>query len=280
MNHFVTRLAQMRTTCCARAAIRGVLLTVALASAAPVRAQNTPLGGAQRATRAALAERVAQLEQQSSSGSLSGSVKNRATSELAAIRMRLQQGDFRVGDRFVITLRQDSVRSDTASVRDSLMVSVVNLPDVSLTGVLRSELDERMTVHVARYLRNVSVRTSVLTRVAILGAVRTPGFYYASPDRPISDLVMVAGGPVDQANLNELEVSRGSTKLLSVKDSRKAVKDGRTLEQLDVQSGDEVKIPIKKKINWQLVTQSLLVFSTLFFAGLQFLQWYYNRQEQ
>jgi hypothetical protein len=67
---------------------------------------------------------------------------------------------------------------------------------------------------------------------------------------------------------------------LTAKASRKAVKDGRTLEQLDVQSGDEVKIPIKKKVNWQLVTQSLLVVSTLFFAGLQFLQWYYTRQEQ
>ncbi len=266
--------------CCTRAAVRGVLFTIVVASAAPSGAQDAPLGGSQRATRAALAERVATLEQQSSSGSVSGSAKSRATAELSAIRMRLQQGDFRVGDRFVITLRQDSVRSDTASVRDSLKVSVANLPDASLAGVLRSELDEHMTAHVARYLRNVSVRTSVLTRVAILGAVRTPGFYYASPDRPISDLVMVAGGPADQANLNELEVSRGTAKLLSVKDSRKAVKDGRTLEQLDVQSGDEVKIPIKKKINWQIVIQSMLVVSSLFFAGLQFLQWYYNRQDQ
>lgn len=266
--------------CCTRAAIRGVIFTIAVAAATRGAAQDAPLGGAQRATRAALAERVSQLEQQSGSGRLSGSAKNRATAEISAIRMRLQQGDFRVGDRFVITLRQDSVRSDTASVRDSLKVSVANLPDASLSGVLRSELDERMTAHVARYLRNVSVRTSILTRVAILGAVRTPGFYYASPDRPISDLVMVAGGPADLANLNELEVSRGSAKLLTVKDSRRAVKEGRTLEQLDVQSGDEVKIPVKKKINWQLVIQSMLVVSSLFFAGLQFLQWYYNRQNQ
>jgi protein involved in polysaccharide export with SLBB domain len=280
MNHFGTLLTRMCTPCCARAAVRGVIFTTTLAVAAPVLAQDAPLGGAQRATRAALAERVALLEQQASSGSVSGAARTRATSELATVRMRLQQGDFRVGDRFVITLRQDSVRSDTASVRDSLMVSVANLPDVSLAGVLRSELDERMTAHVARYLRYVSIRTSILTRVAILGAVRAPGFYYASPDRPISDLVMVAGGPVDQANLNELEVSRGSSKLLTAKASKKAVKDGRTLEQLDVQSGDEVKIPIKKKVNWQLVIQSMLVVSSLFFAGLQFLQWYYNRQEQ
>ncbi|WP_373068239.1 polysaccharide biosynthesis/export family protein [Gemmatimonas sp.] len=260
--------------------MRGVIFTIAAFSATPGFAQEAPLGGAQRATRAALAERVAQLEQESGSGRLSGSARNRATSELAAVRMRLQQGDFRVGDRFVITLRQDSVRSDTASVRDSLKVSVVNLPDVSLAGVLRAELDERMTAHVARYLRGVSVRTSVLTRVAILGAVRMPGFYYVSPDRPVSDVIMIAGGPVELANLNEFEISRGSTKLVKAKDSKRVIKEGRTLEQLDVQSGDEVRIPSRKKINWQLFIQSLLLVSTLLFAGLQFLQWYYGRQNQ
>ena len=280
MTHGATSLLRMRALCCTRAAMRGVLLTIALAVPVPGIAQEAPIGGAQRATRAALAERVAQLEQQSSAGSLSGSAKTRAASELSAIRMRLQQGDFHVGDRFVITLRQDAVTADTASVRDSLKVSVASLPDVSLAGVLRSELDERMTAHVARYLRGVTVRTSVLTRIAIFGAVRAPGFYYASPDRPVSDVVMIAGGPVELANLNEFEISRGSVKLLKAKDSKRAIKEGRTLEQLDVQSGDEVRIPTRKKINWPALVQLLFVFSTLFFAFLQFLQWYYNRQDQ
>lgn len=261
--------------------MRGVLVTMVMAiTALSASAQSAPVAGAQRATRAALAERVALLEQQTASGKLSGKPKSRAAAELAATRMRLQQGDFRVGDRFLITLRQDSVRSDTASVRDSLKVSVANLPDVTLQGVLRSELDEYMSAHVARYLRNVSVRTSVLTRVAILGAVRTPGFYYASPDRPISDMVMLAGGPADRANLNEMEVRRGTEKLLGSKESQKLIKEGRTLEQIDIQSGDEVTIPIKRKVNWQVVTQSLVVLSSLFFAGFQFLRWYYDRQDQ
>ncbi len=91
---------------------------------------------------------------------------------------------------------------------------------------------------------------------------------------------MIAGGPVELANLNEFEISRGSTKLVKAKDSKRVIKEGRTLEQLDVQSGDEVRIPSRKKINWQLFIQSLLLVSTLLFAGLQFLQWYYGRQNQ
>ena len=279
MNAFVTSLPVAAWTCGARALICGVIFTVSLFSAIPLVGQPAPVAGAQRATRAVLAQRVAELEAQRASGRLSSADGNRAAVELALIRMRLQLGDFRVGDRFVITLRQDSVRSDTASVRDSLKVSVVNLPDVSLAGVLRSELDERMSAHVARYLRGVSVRTSVLTRVAIFGAVKAPGFYYASPDRPLSDLVMVAGGPVERANLNEIEIMRGSETRLKPKNSKRVIKEGQTLEQLDVQSGDEVKIPTTKKINWQLAIQSLLLVSTLLFAGLQFLQWYYSRQD-
>ena len=72
--------------------------------------------------------------------------------ELTAIRMRMQQKDFRVDDRFVITLLLGTVRLNTVSVRDKVVVSIVNLPDVSLIGVLRSELDERMITYVARYL--------------------------------------------------------------------------------------------------------------------------------
>lgn len=279
MTHSVTVRSRFRRFCGTSAAVRCVVFTLAIGIPAAGRAQDVPFGGAQRATRLALAERVAQLEQQASARDASGSTKSRANAELALIRMRLQHGDFRVGDRFVITLRQDSLRSDTASVRDSLQVSVSNLPDVSLDGVLRSELDERMTAHVARYLRNVTVRTSVLTRVAILGAVRAPGFYWVSPDRPLSDVLMAAGGPVDLAKQTTLEITRGSTVLVKAKASPKLIKEGKTLEQLDVQSGDEIRIPIKKKFNPQVLVQSMLVLSSLLFAGMQFISWYYSRQE-
>ena len=267
--------------------VRGVT-TVALllvaAAATPVHelpAQAVPTAGAQRATRGELATRASELERQLATGSLRGDKQNRARAELASFQLRLSQGDFKVGDRFVLTFRQDSVRTDTASVRDSLKVSLLALPDLSLGGVLRSELDEKLNAHVSRYLKNASVRSSVLTRIAILGAVRSPGYYYALPDRPITDLVMLASGPADKANLAELEITRGATVTLKSKDSKRAIKDGRTLEQLDVQSGDEIRIPVKRgRPSFQSIAQILFVFSSLLFALLQFVQWYYDRQDR
>lgn len=267
--------------------VRGVT-TVALllvaAAGTPIHklpAQAAPMAGAQRATREELATRASELERQLASGSLKGDKQNRARAELASIQLRLSQGDFKVGDRFVLTFRQDSVRTDTASVRDSLKVSLLALPDLSLGGVLRSELDEKLNAHVSRYLKNASVRSSVLTRIAILGAVRSPGYYYAPPDRPITDLVMLASGPADKANLAELEITRGATVTLKSKDSKRAIKDGRTLEQLDVQSGDEIRIPVKRgRPSLQSIVQILFVVSSLLFALLQFVQWYYDRQDR
>lgn len=253
------------------------LLTALTAGAVP--AQTAATAVSQRATRGELTTRAADLERTLADPKVKGDSRTRATAELQSVRSRLELGDFRVGDRFLITMRRDSVRSDTASVRDSLKVAVFSLPDISLHGVLRSELDERMSAHVARYLRGVTVRTNVLTRVAVLGAVKSPGYLYASPDRPLSDLVMLAGGPSPEANLKQIEVRRAGKIQIKAKDSDRIIRDGRTLEQVDIQSGDEVTIPVKRKISWQSIIQLAFVVSSLFFALIQFLMWYYNRKD-
>ncbi len=253
---------------------------VALAgSVAMVAAQSAVPASAQRATRTEIAALRVQLEQQLAAGALKGDRQARARSDLAKLQERLTNGDFQVGDRFLLTLRTDVERTDSVAVRDSLMVSVTGLPDVSLAGVLRSELNERLSTHVATFLRNSTVRTSLLTRVSVQGAVARNGYFYAPLDRPVTDLLTLAGTAAN-AKLGEFELYRGSVRLLSGKDSKQAIKEGKTLEQLDVQSGDEVRIAAKRaRPSFQQIFQMLFVFSSLFFAVLQFLQWYYNRQD-
>jgi len=249
------------------------------ATATAIEAQQppTPL---QRASRNDLNARVEAIQRNLSAGNLKDKDRTRLQAEAAALKLRLSEGDFHPGDRFLITIIQDaSTRPDTATVRDSLLVSIIGLPDLSLQGTLRSELNEKLTAHVARFLRNSSVRSIVFTRVAILGGVLRPGYYAVPPDQPIGDLLMVAGGTAPEARLNELQVNRGSATLISVKDSRKALREGRTLEQLDVQSGDEIKIPLKRKVNAQTVVQLLLVASSILFGLVNFLSFYYSRQQ-
>lgn len=243
-------------------------------------AQSTPVSSLARATRAQITARTQELQAQLADPKLKSAVRNAGLRELAALTERLEVGDFRVGDRFLFALRQDSIRVDSVTVRDSLNIRILNLPEVSLKGVLRSELDDKLSAHVARFLRGASVTTSLYTRIAVLGAVVRPGVYYVPPDQVVSDVVMLAGGPATDANLGELQIRRGGVTILSPKDSKRAIKDGRTLEQLDLQSGDEVTISTKKKVNWQVMTQLLLIASTLTFAVIQFIQFYYSQQPQ
>ncbi len=98
--------------------------------------------------------------------------------------------------------------------------------------------------------------------------------------KPISDLLMLAGGPGAEAKLDELEINRSGQKILSAKDSRRAIKEGRTLEQIDMQSGDEVRVPQKRKINWQAVLSVIGLATTLFFAVVQLLKLYYDSKDE
>jgi len=260
----------------------GIMLRLVAAlclSAGVTMAQPGTPSSLNRATRAELAAKAVQLETATTTGSLKSDQKVKAMEQLAEIRLRLSDGDFRVGDRFSSTITMDSSHSDTISVRDGLLVSVANLPDFPLRGVLRSELDEKLREHLLRYYKNVRIRTIPLTQVSIIGAVARPGFYWTSPDRPITELIMIAGGPLPNANLRELEVRRTNRVFLKPKESRKALEQGRTIEQADVRSGDEVRIPMKRMLNWASIIQLLFVISSLFFAFFQFVQWYYGRQE-
>jgi hypothetical protein len=234
--------------------------------------------GAQRATRSQLTGLLSQTERGAAEAKPADRARMLGT--VAAIRGRLELGDFKPGDRFVMTLRQDSVRADTLVVRDSLRVAVLNLPEFSVAGLLRSELEEQLSAHVARYLRNASVRTTQLVRVSVTGAVRNPGFYYAVPDRPLNDLLTAAGGPLMDANLNNVSVSRLGRVLFDGKQTKQAVEQGRTLEELDVQGGDTVHLPLKRKMDWRAIIQLSFVTLSLFLGVLQFLRWYYDQQNQ
>lgn len=259
-----------------RRAVVVALLCIAVASVTT--AQQTAKVS-QRATRVELASQLAALESEISAGSLKGDKKEEALRSVADIKDRLENGDFKVGDRFVYTIAVDSVRSDSASVRDGLNVTVMGLPDVSLKGILRSELDIVLTHHVLRYIKNASVRTVFLVQVSVLGAVARPGFYWMSLDKPLSELITIAGGPAPEANLREVEIKRANRVVLKAKDSRKALEEGLTVEQVDIRSGDQVRIPTKRKINWSQVIQLMFVVSSLLFTAIRFIEWYYNSKE-
>ena len=115
--------------------------------------------------------------------------------QAATIRARLRDGDFDVGDRILLAVRGDSTIGDTVTVRAGRMIRLANMPDISLQGVLRSELQDYLTTQLARYIKRPDVQTTSLVRVAVMGSVAKPGFYQLPADIALADAIMIAGGP-------------------------------------------------------------------------------------
>lgn len=170
--------------------------------------------------------------------------------EAAVIRERLREGDFRAGDHIALVIEGDSTFDDTVVVRPGRTLSVLSLPEDTLRGVLRSELQSHLAGWITRYYKRATVRATPLIRVGVLGEVNRPGYYRVPADIGISDAIMSAGGPTQRADMPKTVVRRGSRELLSKSAVRRAMAGSVTLDQLGLEEGDELVISMKRERNW------------------------------
>ena len=115
--------------------------------------------------------------------------------QAGVIRARLASGDFQPGHRILLFVGGDSALVDTFTVRSDQKLQLPELPEISLAGVLDSELQGYLQTQLAQYIRNPTVRAQALLRVSVSGDVGSPGFYSVRTDTPVSDVIMTAGGP-------------------------------------------------------------------------------------
>lgn len=220
-------------------------------------------GLAPLATRAQLEALAVRLEA-SSRAARAGSTERTADSlEAARIRRRLQQGDFQAGDQVLVEVTGgERPIADTLQVRTGGTLVLGDLPEIPVAGVLRAEIREHLQAALARYIREPQVRATPLTRLAVLGEVQRPGFYAFAADLPLSEVIMRAGGPTAEANLQQVAVRRGSEVLLPASDARDALRRGMTLDQLDLRPGDELSVGVKRGNTFQNVVLPLVTLAT------------------
>jgi hypothetical protein len=160
----------------------------------------------------------------------------------AAIRQRLRDGDIQVGDRAVVTIVSDAVHRDTVVVRSDRTLELPGMIVVPVAGVLRSELQARVSSEVLKYVKAQQVEVTLLMRFGVLGAVTRPGYFALAPDIPISDAIMSAGGPTGAADMGRSIVKRRNQEFRSARETSKAIASGLTLDQFGLSAGDELVI--------------------------------------
>ena len=201
------------------------------------------------------------IEAEQLASSSQGSVQRQKRAEADALRARLRDGDFRVGDRIVVSVQNDSALSDTFTVTPGRTLRMPDLPELSLQGLLRAELQEYLTRHIGRYVRDPVVEARPLIRIGLLGEVDRPGFYFVTAEGLVPDALMLAGGPTREADLTKTTVRRGMSVIWERAQFRDALTEGITLDQLGLRSGDEIIIGEKRRSRWDNVLRTAGVVS-------------------
>jgi len=259
------------------AARLSLLSLAALLSLAPDRAsaQQGPVVDRRAYSNRAELESLATQTERDAVATRDARDRERKQAEAEVLRDRLRDGDFQVGDRITVTVdTAANMLADTFTVRAGRVVTLPEVDEVPLQGVLRAELQDYLTKQYARYLRNPTIKTSSLIRIHVLGAVGKPGFFSVPSDMLVTDVIMVAGGPGPVADLNKSVVKRGTREVLSRKALQVALVNGKTIDQLNLRAGDAIIVGGGQPKNWynilQVVGFSVAIVGSLYGISRKF----------
>jgi hypothetical protein len=242
-----------------RTLFRGVAATVAcLVGGAGAGSAQTPV-----APLASEFESRADLEAQARTAE-----SQHRTSEAWLLRNRLEKGDFQEGDRIVVTPHSSATTQspETLTVRAGKYLPINKMEELPLEGVLRSELHDRFVAHLAKFLQDPEARVIPLMRLNITGGVNRPGYFDTSADLLLSDMIMRAGGPSGDADLNKVIIRRGPTVIWHEDDMRTALTDGMSIDRLHLRAGDQIVVGVQHHIAWLNLISVSLGLATLAFT--------------
>jgi len=256
----------------ARAALVGLVAGLAAGRGAAAQMPAPPDSAhvVLQATRPALEQWAQQLDQAAQAKDSSSEAREWARAQVAVVRLRLAEGDFQIGDRVALRVEDDAIvapladrvqaqalpagrtieqqLSDTFAVGQGRDLILPAIGTVSLRGVLRSELEGHLTRYVTQYVRDPVVHARPLMRLSILGAVARPGYYYVPTDAVLPDAMMAAGGPRPEARMDKARIERGGTRVWEGDRLRLALAEGRTVDGLNLRTGDQVIVPTQSNL--------------------------------
>lgn len=213
-------------------------------------------------------ERLVQVRQELESivmdGSLSADRAREAQFQLDVATERLARGDFREGDRFALVVRGEEELTDTFTVMSGPVVRLPVVGNVSLEGVLASELEDHLRTVISEVLRAPEVQARAMLQIQVSGEVANPGFYLVTADALVSGVIMMAGGPTTDAKIDEVEIQRGPWRpdapVQSLADVSLA---SMSVNTLGLRGGDRIMVPSEGGVEFgQILQWAAIIAST------------------
>ncbi|MGH7593039.1 MAG: polysaccharide biosynthesis/export family protein [Gemmatimonadales bacterium] len=237
-----------------RAAVYACLPALAiLLCPAPIRAQQTEsdvpaLAGMQRPmiTRAQLQASLAEIQQELGSRGYSEALRSTRRSEADAIQERLKNGDLRVGDVLVLQLAGEPTFNHPYTVTPAGTIVLPAGTEISLRGLLRSEVQDFLTQKLGSLIIRPNVQVALTVRLSLTGNIGKPCFSCnVEPGEPLSDFLQAQGGPGQTVDLGRSNVKRGDRVVVDGAEFAEAIRNGRTIDELNLQGGDNIFVGTK-----------------------------------
>jgi protein involved in polysaccharide export with SLBB domain len=156
--------------------------------------------------------------------------------------------EFFAGDAIRIDIPADtgSVLEGVYPIDGSGLADLPIAGRVVVAGKNRQNIEQYLAGLWAPYLKDTHVKAIPVIRVAIMGNVKNPGYYYPSPDAVIYDAINLAGGPVLPYDLEETAHLRGGQELSD--NVAESISKSMTLREAGIITGDEILLPIPERI--------------------------------
>lgn len=201
------------------------------------------IASSRNATREELEASAIQFDRLAASTAYSSGIRERARTAAQDVRRRLTLGDFRVGDRLILNVQGSVAVTDTVTVFEGLRVTVRGIRQVSLSGVLRSELESRLLADLTEVVRNATVSARPLYRLAVFGGVGRPGYLSVPGETTLDQALTLAGGPIPNAPVEKMTIMRSDTVVMAPAVVSLAIAQGATIDALGLQDGDALVVP-------------------------------------
>ena len=161
-----------------------------------------------------------------------------ASKDAVKIKTRLTDGDFKRGDRIALTVQGEEALTDTFTVAGAseLILPPPTTGSLSLKGVLRSELEPKVTEYILHFRNNAVVRAQPLLRLSVQGEVAKGGVYSVPADAQLADALMAAGGTTQYARTKNVTIERNGDVIWqgSAFDT--------DIDALNLQDGDQIMV--------------------------------------
>lgn len=170
----------------------------------------------------------------------------------------------RPGDVLAITVWPQTELGGEFPIEETGMVQLPYLGSVRAAGVPLQTLREQLRDGYATAVQNPVVTVNAIFQVSLLGEVRIPGNYPASPTTTFFELVGMAGGFTGAADLEKVRLSRRG-QVIEI-DALRAMEAGTGVDDLGLTSGDQILVPARGGIPWGAVltvVQTGLTFALL-----------------